>query len=122
MFKRKEAFRFELHMPIIGNFQIKKIDGKYANSKPGTLKIHDISPDGMKFISDLDIPLQKEVEVEVQFKLNETAFNLNGKLVWRKPVASGYFYGVSLKNSAQLKKQLVGEMKIFSRKHSKANP
>lgn len=47
----------------------------------GTGHIQDISVHGLKFTCEFDLPLKKQVVLEIQFKLCEEAFTFKGKLV-----------------------------------------
>lgn len=116
MYKRNEAFRFELNPPISGVFQIVKIGEKEIQTKPGSMSVVDISPEGMKITTTFNIDLLKEVHIEVKFALNDVSLTYSGHLLWQKNLIDQFLYGVKMENDEQTKEQLVEELKIYAKR------
>ncbi|MBA2875819.1 PilZ domain-containing protein [Thermaerobacillus caldiproteolyticus] len=111
-FRRQEAFRYEFGQPLPCTFRLVRIDGRSVESEEGRAHIHDISPRGMKIETWLHIqPEQQEIEIQVTFALNDIVFRFLGMLVWQKPLASHYYYGVRLMLSDVQEEMLVREIK-----------
>lgn len=116
-FRRQETFRYQFENPINCLFRILKVDSKELTSKIGKAYVNDISEGGIKISSPLSIPLEnKVIEIELIFKLNQEDLILTGTLAWRKDHFNNqYSYGVQLTIDESLKKQLIQELKIYSK-------
>jgi hypothetical protein len=117
-FKRQEAFRYQFGQPLSCTFRIVRSDGK--QEKEENAYIHDISPHGMKLEMPLRIPLQNnDQKIEVTFTLNDVTFRFLGKIVWEKPFARTYYYGVRLLVSDEQEEMLISEIKRHAALHRK---
>jgi hypothetical protein len=109
-FRRQEAFRYQFGQPLSCTFCIVHPDGK--QEKAGNAHIHDISPHGMKLEIPMHIPVQNDDQkIEVTFTLNDVTFRFYGRIVWGKPFARTYYYGVRLLISDEQEEMLVREIK-----------
>ncbi|WP_409294560.1 PilZ domain-containing protein [Peribacillus sp. SCS-26] len=113
-YKREEPFRFSLQTPVPGTFTISR-----NSSKKGKLDIVDISPNGLKFQTDLDLP-DKDLELTVSFQLNESMLVMHGTTVWKKRHFGKYLYGFAAAGTPEtrdgIKQQIIKELKIFIKK------
>lgn len=116
-YRRNETFRYQFENPVVCTFRILKVDNKELTSKAGEANIYDISEGGLKLTSPLYIPLEnKEIEIEILFKLNQDELKLTGILVWRKDnVNSLYSYGVQFTIDESTQKTLIQELKTYSK-------
>ncbi len=116
-FRRQETFRYQFENPVNCLFRILKVDSKELTSKIGKAYVNDISEGGIKISSPLSIPLEnKVIEIELTFKLNQEDLVLTGTLAWRKDNFNNqYSYGVQFTIDESLKKQLIQELKIYTK-------
>ena len=115
-YRRDETFRYQFEVPIPCEFRVVKIDHVEKKSKVGTASIIDISQRGLKIATLLNIPFEKKiVEIEITFTLNSTPLIVIGELLWKKESAKNYTYGVKLTIDQSLQKELVEELKIYSK-------
>ncbi|WP_456272621.1 PilZ domain-containing protein [Bacillus sp. AK031] len=115
-YKRNETFRYEFGKPLSGHFKILRINGQDVESKLGKADIFDLSPEGLKVETDLDLHKDNEVDIEVTFTII-TEQKLTGEVVWQKRNYSGkYQYGIHLYNDAENKDKLINELKEYSKK------
>ncbi|UII57197.1 PilZ domain-containing protein [Cytobacillus spongiae] len=117
IYRRDEAFRFEFNRPIHGTFKLLKINDKSGQSKLGSADIIDLSPNGLRFESGLDLPLeQNSLLIEVNFILNERLIRILGTPKWKKTHGTRYIYGFTGINDQETKKEIIEELKIYSKK------
>ena len=72
----------------------------------------------MKIVSSANIEPSEDLHIHVSFLLNETQFEMDGHISWKKSLGQNFEYGILENNSNQMKDLLVSELKIFARKHS----
>ncbi|PLT28936.1 PilZ domain-containing protein [Peribacillus deserti] len=118
-YKRAEPFRFALQTPVPGHFTIASLNGISGKSKKGEIEVLDISPNGLKFKSSLELPANENIELLVTFQLNHTALSLPGTIVWRRLYFGKWLYGFSVTGTSdskeQIKKEIIKELKQFIR-------
>jgi hypothetical protein len=115
-YKRNETFRYEFGKPLTGHFKILRINGQPVESKLGKADIFDLSPEGLKVETELDLHENKAVDIEVAFTIM-TEQKLTGEVVWQKRAYNGkYQYGIHLYNDAESKDKLINELKEYSKK------
>lgn len=119
IFKRKEGFRFSFGEPIDAGF-IVLIDGKSVGVGDSRLacKVLDISPHGIKMLAGVDLGsyINKVVQVEVFFTLDQVEIRGVGEIVWSKKFGSGYHYGIVFSNQPGVESLIVSELKARRRK------
>jgi hypothetical protein len=120
-YKRDEAFRFLFGEPIPTFFSITEVKGKPVVTPEGEAKVIDLSPNGMKLNSSLDIPVsaQDQVKVLVRFSLNENEYRILSDVVWRKTDGNSFFYGIHFNVDQSVTEELIEEIKVFSRVKSR---
>lgn len=97
-----EACEFELI--AFGRKSSKPLD--QLKHKKGEGKIKDISRTGMKMSSALDLPVRKQIILQLYFVLDHTAFSLKGKIVRKEELMHGIFYGIEFVTTAKEQQQL----------------
>ncbi|SOC05979.1 PilZ domain-containing protein [Ureibacillus xyleni] len=123
-YRREEAFRFAFGEPVDALFHIIKLDDKPVTSSPGKAKILDVSPEGLRISSELNIPdiTSKTITLTIAFTINDTSFNLDGIIVWKKMIGNITSYGIKLDLKEQhVKVKLIEELKVYSKKHINNN-
>ncbi|MCA1061388.1 PilZ domain-containing protein [Rossellomorea aquimaris] len=115
-YKRDEAYRFTFSQPIPCSFTIVGIGDQTIQSKTAKGEMIDLSPQGCRLQSLLDIHLEKEVRLKVTFKLDEdfTEITAVGVIQWKKKKGlSHYQYGVKFPKDAGLKASITDELKKY---------
>ncbi|WPZ20006.1 PilZ domain-containing protein [Geobacillus subterraneus] len=103
-FKRQEPFRYQLGQPL--SAELIASDGQHS------VLIHDISPHGMKLEAKKRLPFSREgSEVEVSFAVGGVSLTVSGRLVWERPFARIYYYGIRLHVTKQEEERLIEAIK-----------
>lgn len=111
-FKRQEGFRYAFNPPIKGTFQLVKQNDQLLTIKPGAADILDLSPNGLRFSTELDIPVNEaEWEAVMTFTLNEAPISLTGTIVWKKHAAAGFHYGIECENNNEIQEMIIRSIK-----------
>ena len=121
-YKRNEPFRYTFGQPLTALIEIiKKEDTEETLTSDGQWEafLLDISPNGMKIISTTNIDFSEDTQIRIAFKLNETQFELNGKISWKKARGQNFEYGIVENNSDWMKDLLISELKTYSKNISK---
>ncbi|TWT03710.1 PilZ domain-containing protein [Planomicrobium sp. CPCC 101079] len=98
---QREFFRVRFNKPLEGEVSI-------LNKDPFQIEIHDVSVKGLRFSSDVDLPLHKDLMCS--FSILDCSFKMKGSIVRKSPERKGIDYGVILKQDpvtfSELFKQL----------------
>ncbi|WP_394218279.1 PilZ domain-containing protein [Halobacillus trueperi] len=121
-YKRKDYFRYEFKKPLQAFFRIHRVGSKEVNTSKGEARIINISPQGMKLNTNLDLPHldRHEVKLSISFYLNEQPFHLPGTIVWKKKVA-GFNYGIYMDLDEAESKGLVEALKVYANNQDNKN-
>ncbi len=121
-YKRNEPFRYTFGQPLKALIEIiKKEDTEETLTSGGQWEafLLDISPNGMRIISATNIDLSEDTHIRIAFRLNETQFEINGTISWKKARGLNYEYGIVENNSEWIKDLLISELKTYSKNISK---
>lgn len=120
IYRRDESFRFTFGTPIEGTFKILRVNGINGTTKEGEASIIDLSPNGIKFSSSLDLPInEKQLLFEVSFVLNEKRISMLTEPRWKKRVSPTHFvYGLAGLDSDETKKEIIEELKGYSKNNA----
>lgn len=77
----RKFFRISPDMPLYGMVTIVRIGMKRVYAGMTGVRILDISPGGLKFVSTLRLPVDSTVILEVSLKLDETVYHLQGCII-----------------------------------------
>lgn len=118
--KRKEHFRYNFMIPHQAVFSIIKT-GRSLNDQPvktslGQAEILNISPGGLKIQTIYDIPLDDDILLEIKFTINDHIFLITGQIRWQQKIDDEYVYGIKLVVSPEEKRELIDELKKYSRR------
>lgn len=119
IFRRQESFRYTFNEPIDCLFKLTKIDGTPTNSEYGKGQIIDISPSGLKMMTTLNLsPSLKMIEIEIQFSIDDSPFQILGIIQWQKKdiLKNGYLYGVKLDSTAEIAASIIKGLKRHAEK------
>lgn len=116
-FKRNESFRYEFEHPIDATFKIIEINGVAKVSKPAQAKIKNISPKGIKLLSNLDVQLSRinSIKVEIHILLNTDPIVVKGSFIRQQKEIEGYSYGIEIESSEANDNVIIEELKKFSK-------
>jgi len=75
----------------------------------------DISPNGLKLNTPLNIPISKlgQVKISVRFQLNETMFQVHGMIIWREDKYNHFLYGVHFSIDERVQEDLIRNIKSY---------
>lgn len=120
-FKRNEPFRFAFQQPIKGTIEtFKKEQNTLLHSQSAEAFIMNISPNGMKIVTNIKIDPLEIAHVRISFPLNVSYFEMEGTISWMKgPYGQGYEYGIYVNNSDEVRSLLISQLKIFNRNSQK---
>ncbi|MBT2693633.1 PilZ domain-containing protein [Bacillus sp. ISL-55] len=118
-YKRGESFRFAFGSPLPAYFSIVKIDQELMDTSEGSAFLVDISPNGMKLSTSLDVPItDKTVFLGIRFTLNDTHFVTQGEILWKKQQYKDFHYGIQAHFEEGQQEKLIEELKIFAKKRT----
>lgn len=125
-FNRRKFFRLELRNTECSKLSIVEINGKKIETKYANVRIMDIGPSGLAFISKLEFPNDKNILFKFTTKILNKTIEVKGNIVRKdKYEDSGIFrYGVKLKmdkNDEIKYKELLKNILTESRKLNKYN-
>ncbi|MFE8703551.1 PilZ domain-containing protein [Cytobacillus sp. FJAT-54145] len=119
MYKREEPFRFQFQNPIPGTFKLLSINGVSGQSKAGSVQVLDVSPNGLKFKSTLDLPIERtKFLMEVSFLLNDELVRVLGEPKWKKREGTSFVYGFVGIDDEETKKEIIERLKQYAKKIS----
>lgn len=91
---RRKFFRINFNNLLESDFTINTIKGKKMNVGNTKILIKDIGPGGICFISNLSLPVKKDIVLKFTMRLIEE-INLSGYIVWSEEIEENlYQYGV----------------------------
>lgn len=91
------SLRIALITPIMSSIQISCINQHPIEAvKTSKVLVTAISPSGLRMLSNLDLPLQQEVDYLLQFEfvLQDVHLSIEGAPIWKKPSEGMYEYCV----------------------------
>lgn len=92
----RQFFRVKLIQPICTELVIEQmINGARANFRPTNVCIRDIGPGGLRFHTDLQLPVHEEFSLYFAFKLLGQDVRVTGNIVRARQIHKIYEYGVS---------------------------
>jgi len=114
-YNRNESFRYEFECPKSVTFKITDVNGKKTETNLARAKIKNISPHGMRLLSDLDIKLKGSIKADFTFSLHSTQITVKGTFVWQRKELHGYSYGIEIETTKEVEKMIVEELKQVSK-------
>ncbi|MBS4218940.1 PilZ domain-containing protein [Bacillus sp. FJAT-49711] len=117
---RHEAFRYNFSPPLPCQFNIAIENEPDKVSQFGNAEIHNISPHGLMFSTELNIPQNRDmIRVSVKLTLEEMDFLVSGHFRWKEKHIGECMYGVLLENNEEMEQRIINQLKILSkRKHN----
>lgn len=91
----RKFMRIKPEGPVYAGISIVRICDKNVMTSSARVRIIDLCPGGLKFVSTLNMPVDKRVIVELDFGILEYTFRLRGHIVYKIGVEAGeYVYGL----------------------------
>lgn len=114
IFRRDEPFRFQFNRPIEGTFKIININGRDTDSKIGVAYILDLSPNGVRFKSPIELPIEdNQFVLEVKLELMSRTIRMAGKPKWKKSDGKEFVYGFIGLDEFQTKREIIDILKDY---------
>lgn len=110
----RKFFRIRPESPLFGTISIVRIGGRRVFSNAARVRILDISPGGLRFVSSLKLPVDTSIILEAILKLGDSEYCLQGCIIHMIGSEVNEFeYGMKfLEPDPELRETL---KKIFSR-------
>lgn len=116
-FKRNEAFRLSFEPPIDVTFSVVRSNQNDQGNRELLIgKILDISPRGMKIFTDAQITDFVSGIIKANFVLDTSMIQAYGEIVWKKPFANGFQYGIQFNGQKSVEELIVSELKLRRKK------
>ncbi|WP_106496745.1 PilZ domain-containing protein [Lentibacillus sp. Marseille-P4043] len=118
-YKRDEAFRYEFGTPLEAFFTIEEVNGNSVESSEGEASIIDLSLNGMKLATTLEMSNRNDIKVLIRFMLNDNEYLVQGEIIWSKAHLDEYNYGIQFALDEQVQDNLIDDLKELGK--SKVN-
>lgn len=116
-FKREEAFRFQFQKPLHGSIKVIKENGANVDSISNSIDILDVSPNGIKFVSPINLAIrEKQYLLEITFELENRYLHILGEAVWKKENGSNFTYGFIGMDNKSTKQEVIDTLKHYSKR------
>lgn len=118
----RKYFRIKPENPIFADLAIVYIGERQVATGTARVRVTDISPGGLRFLSPLNLPADNRVILELNFKLSDQRFKMQGYIVHKAAMEDdGFQYGFCFKQTDDdLKvciKKLFNNMLLRMNKH-----
>jgi len=77
----RKFFRIRPESPLFGTISIVRIGDRRVFSNAARVRILDISPGGLRFVSSLNLPVDRSIMLEAVLKLGNSEYCLQGCIV-----------------------------------------
>lgn len=113
-FKREEPLRYEFAKPVDTTFRISKLKGETYNSKSAKGVLLNISPGGLRLLTDLDLPKGQDALLTFAIQLGGHAFTPEGEVVWKEKRGNSFIYGIDFSEDPELEKTVFAALKAYA--------
>jgi len=116
---RNEPLRYEFVEPLDCQFKIIEINNEKVNSNTANAKLIDLSQNGMKIETELEIPIDNiRVFLEVSFIIIKEKYEIQCMMIWSKSLGNRYQYGLKFDHQEEFVEHLMMDMKFYAKQHS----
>lgn len=92
---RRQYFRVKFIQPLEADLTILEIKGKKVNVGNTKVLVKNIGPGGLCFVSDINLPVDKDIILQFTTKLMEEEIRVYGYSVWSNEIDTNlYEYGI----------------------------
>lgn len=118
---RREFFRHQFNIPLCANMKIAEIQGRAVDTKYSHVCIRDIGAGGLRFQSNLQMPIRDDVVFSFRMMIEGKSVELRGILVRSEPMPNDSFeYGLKFyffnEETQQDLVSLINKVSIASRR------
>lgn len=113
-FKREEPLRYEFASPIDTTFVISRLRGESYQSKPAKGVLVNISPGGLRLLTELDLP--KGSDVLLTFTIHLAGYDIapEGEVVWKEKRGDAFVYGVNFIEDPEMEQAILRGLKAYA--------
>lgn len=105
---RRKYFRINFHQLLVASATIKELNGKPISIGDTKVLIQDIGPGGLCFISNLNLPIEKNIIMRFATQLIGEEINVLGRLIWSEEIDTNlYEYGIEFTIDEDVREDLV---------------
>jgi diguanylate cyclase (GGDEF)-like protein/PAS domain S-box-containing protein len=92
---RRDFFRIKFKKPLGADMSIFKVGGKKVNLGSTEVVVFDISAGGLRFLSDIKLPVKSDIVLVFETEILDEVLNLYGNVVWMRHYEEAIFeYGL----------------------------
>lgn len=93
--KRRKYFRIPLTFPLVASMTLVRVHGRNVNLGKTEVLIENIGLGGLRYLSDLKLPVSKDILIMFETTILGKTVQLCGSIVWTKELMDDMFqYGV----------------------------
>ncbi|OMP66205.1 PilZ domain-containing protein [Domibacillus epiphyticus] len=119
-FKRQEAFRYTFSESIPAICEVYKYSyGSKEKLQSFKADILDLSPNGLKTSSKIDIEQSNDYILIFSFQLSGTLIHFTGQIIRKRKTGAVFEYGIQSDESDAMKEQIIAALKTYSKEHLK---
>ena len=120
--ERRSYYRIELLFPLSSKMTLTTFQGRNINLGKTEVIIDNISPGGLKFTSNMQLPVRTDVLYQFETMMMNYKMVVNGYIVWKNEAKDGFFeYGVEFSIDGKEKEKLLKVLEKFAHEFNK-NP
>lgn len=118
----RKYLRISPEIPMHAQIAIVQVGIRQVASGTARVRILDVSPGGLKFMSSLSLPAEKSIQLELYFRVMDQDFRLKGHIIYRTSTeASRYEYGFQFNEADGILRvclrKLFNNMSVKMRRH-----
>ncbi|ADI00734.1 PilZ domain-containing protein [Salisediminibacterium selenitireducens] len=113
-FKREEPLRYEFARPVDTTFRISQLKGESFESKSAKGVLLNISPGGLRLMTDLDLPKGQDILLTFDIQLGGHALTPEGEVVWKEKRGNSFIYGIDFSEDPELEKTVFAALKAYA--------
>lgn len=91
---RRNFYRLHLKFPLCAEMTIAKFNNEDVNLGYSKSLIEDISLGGLRFLSTMNLPAQRDLILRFETRILDEQINFTGYIVWKKEVNNLFQYGL----------------------------
>ena len=118
---RRKVFRINLDFPLVASMTLIRIHGRKVELGRTEVLVEDIGLGGLRFLSDIRLPVHREIILEFETKILGNTIKMYGSVVWMRELKSGiYQYGLEFsmdESERSVLTQLLNKLAILLRKN-----
>ncbi|MCM3387850.1 EAL domain-containing protein [Ureibacillus chungkukjangi] len=119
-FERRAFYRIELLFPLSSKMTLTTFQDRKVNLGKTEVIIDNISPGGLKFTSNMQLPVRSDVFYQFETMIVNSKIVVNGYIVWKNESKDGFFeYGVKFSIDDNERDELLKILEKFSRELKK---